>query len=204
MAIAQRPPLPDAHTVERPRYGLRQAVLLPSSLREILCGKLLEAIGGARRCRAPLRTAALHLWLPKACHRVFRAGSLGAVLPAVYHSAAFQLCGHRGEAGAARSPCRQRQSEIGDVTCRSRLGAEGAAGTGSAAYLGLGRPGPPLHLWRRSGPWDTALCGASSRTEPGFQSLDAPADDCARAGRNDLAEDPWRSEAFSLLERPSL
>jgi len=43
-----------------------------------------------------------------------------------------------------------------------------------------------------------------SRTEPGFQSFDAPADDCARISRADLAEDPWRSEAFSLLERPSL
>src|SRR2546426_7908865 len=54
MAIAQRPPLPDADTVERPHYGIRQAVLLPSSLREILCGKLLEAIGGARRRGVPL------------------------------------------------------------------------------------------------------------------------------------------------------
>src|SRR2546427_6372243 len=97
-------------------------------------------IPDARRRRAALTAAALHLWLPKACHRVFRAGSLGAVLPAVYHSAAFQLCWHRGEAGAARSPRPPRPTEICYVTFCFPPAVQRGLGGGSPAVPWLVRP----------------------------------------------------------------
>ena len=46
-----RPPLADAHAVERPQDRVRQPVLLPGALREVLRGQLLEAVRRDRRGR---------------------------------------------------------------------------------------------------------------------------------------------------------
>ena len=52
--VADRPPLADPDAVERPQDRVRQLVLLPGALREVLGRELLEAVGRDRRRRRPL------------------------------------------------------------------------------------------------------------------------------------------------------
>ncbi len=50
--VAERPALADADAVERPHDRVRQLVLLPGALGEVLDGELLEAVGRERRRRS--------------------------------------------------------------------------------------------------------------------------------------------------------
>ena len=52
--VADRPALADADAVERPDDRVRQLVLLPGALGEVLRGELLEAVGRDRRRRGQL------------------------------------------------------------------------------------------------------------------------------------------------------
>ena len=119
--VAERPPLTDTDTVERPHDRVRQLVLVPGRLREVLDGQLLEAVRRQRRRDRPLVT--LHrgpVVRRLVDHRAGQVGDLAEAAGAVGGDRGVALGGHDPLVGGKQVV--RVGVEVGDPADQRRAG----------------------------------------------------------------------------------